>query len=130
MCSSEFVARQLHRCVRLPKSQFGPGHLSEALCKPVWKSKFYGVIALNLRVDLHAIDATPARRRGGAGSSPLDRISTAASVLPTHWLISTQTLTHHFRLLVTGMFDVDTSDQPPIIHVVEAERFHVVGVKC
>ena len=32
----------------------------------------------NRRVVLHAIDATPARRRGGAGSSP------------THWLISTQ----------------------------------------
>ena len=57
--------------------------------------------SLNLRVDLDAIDATPARRRGGAGSSPLDRISTAASSLrndlvknfrvhPTHWLISTQ----------------------------------------
>ena len=27
---------------------------------------------LNLRVDLHAIDATPARRRGGVDSSPLD----------------------------------------------------------
>jgi hypothetical protein len=39
---------------------------------PVWKSKF------------HAIDATPARWRGDAGSSPLDRAH------PTHWLISTQ----------------------------------------
>ena len=38
---------------------------------PVWKSKFYGAFVLNLRVDLHAIDATPARRSGGAGSSPL-----------------------------------------------------------
>ena len=47
-------------------------------CRAVWKSKFYGAVALNLRVDLDAIDATPARRRGGAGSSPLDRISTAA----------------------------------------------------
>ena len=37
---------------------------------------------LNRRVDLHAIDATPARWRGDAGSSPL--------VHPTHWLISTQ----------------------------------------
>mgnify|MGYP001236154894 CR=1 FL=1 len=33
--------------------------------EPVWKSKFYGVFVLNRRVDLHAIDATPARRRGG-----------------------------------------------------------------
>ena len=38
---------------------------------PVWKSKFYGAFVLNRRVDLHAIDATPALQ-------------------PTHWLISTQ----------------------------------------
>ena len=53
------------------------------------------------RVVLHAIDATPARWRGDAGSSPLDRARTAESssrndlvkncrVHPTHWLISTQ----------------------------------------
>ena len=65
------------------------------------KSKFYGAFALNRRVDLHAIDATPARWCGDAGSSPLDRASTAASsprndlvkncrVHPMHWLISTQ----------------------------------------
>ena len=34
---------------------------------------------LNHRVGLHAIDATPARWRGDAGSSPLDRARTAAS---------------------------------------------------
>jgi poly [ADP-ribose] polymerase 10/14/15 len=47
---------------------------------------------LNHRVVLHAIDATPARWRGDAGSSPLDRARTAASspTHPTHWLISTQ----------------------------------------
>ena len=33
----------------------------------VWKSRFYGAFVL------HAIDATPARRRGGAGSSPCTR---------------------------------------------------------
>ena len=33
----------------------------------------------NLRVDLHAIDAAPARWRGDAGYSPLDRASTATS---------------------------------------------------
>ena len=38
---------------------------------PVWKSKFYGTFVLNLRVVLHAIDATPARWRGDAGSSSL-----------------------------------------------------------
>ena len=64
----------------------------------MWKSKFYG--AFNLGVDLYAIDATPARWRGDAGSSPLDGTNTAASspedlvkncrVHPTHWLIFTQ----------------------------------------
>jgi len=73
-------------------------------CLPVWKSKFYGAFVLDRRVVLHAIDATPARWRGDAGSSPLDRSSTAASsrrndlvkncrVHPTHWLISTQRVT-------------------------------------
>jgi MFS family permease len=32
-----------------------------ALSRPVWKSKFYGAFVLNRRVDLHAIDAAPAR---------------------------------------------------------------------
>ena len=36
---------------------------------------------LNRRVGLHAIDATHARRRGDAGSSPLDGASTAASLV-------------------------------------------------
>ena len=67
----------------------------------MWKSKFYGAFVLNHRVVLHAIDATPARWRGDAGSSWLDGASAAASsprddlvkncrVHPTHWLISTQ----------------------------------------
>ena len=42
----------------------------------VHQSTFYG--AFNRRVDIHAIDATPARLRGGAGSPPLDRVSTIA----------------------------------------------------
>jgi hypothetical protein len=61
-------------------------------------------VLLNHRVDRHAIDATPPRWRGDAGSSPLDGASTAASsprndivenyrVHPTHWLISTQAVT-------------------------------------
>merc|ERR1719409_1118150 len=37
--------------------------------RPEWKSKFYGALVLNRRVVLHAIDATPARWRGDAGSS-------------------------------------------------------------
>jgi len=35
--------------------------------------KIYGAFVLNHRAVLHAIDATPARRRGGVNSSPLDR---------------------------------------------------------
>ena len=45
----------------------------------VQKSKVHGALVLNRRVDLHAIDATPARWRGDAGSSPLDRARTATS---------------------------------------------------
>ena len=63
--------------------------------------KIYGAFVLNRRVVLHAIDATPARWRSDAGSSPLDGANTAASsprnvlvkncrVHPTHCLISTQ----------------------------------------
>ena len=69
--------------------------------RAVWKSKFYGAFVLNHRVVLHAINASLARWRGDAGSSPLDGVSTATSsprndlvknyrVHPTHWLISTQ----------------------------------------
>ena len=61
---------------------------------PVWKSNIYGAFVLNHRVDLHAIDAPPARWRGDDGSSSLDGASTAASSpVPTHWLISTQVKT-------------------------------------
>ena len=67
----------------------------------MWKSKFYGAFVLKRRADLHAIDATPARWRGGAGSSLLDGASTAASssrndlvenyrAIPNHCLIYAQ----------------------------------------
>ena len=39
--------------------------------------KILRCVRLNHCVDLHAIDATPARWRGNAGSSPLDGASTA-----------------------------------------------------
>ena len=38
-------------------------------------NQIYGAFVLNRRVDLHAIDATPARWRGDVGSSPLDGAS-------------------------------------------------------
>ena len=46
--------------------------------RPVHKSNSRGASPQPLDHGLHAIDATPARRRGGASSSPLDRASTAA----------------------------------------------------
>ena len=48
VCNREFVARQLHRCVRLPKSQFGPGHLSEALCKQLSSPASYSATQSDL----------------------------------------------------------------------------------
>ena len=52
--------------------------IADTNARSVWKSKCYGAFVLNRRVDLHAVDATPARWRGDAGSSPLDRARTAA----------------------------------------------------
>ena len=48
------------------------------MCEPVHESNCRGASPQPLDHGLHAIDATPARRRGGAGSSPLDRASTTA----------------------------------------------------
>ena len=45
----------------------------------------HGACVLILRVNLHAIDAPPARWRGDAGSSPLDGASTAASSPRRTW---------------------------------------------
>ena len=56
------------------------GHLCELQVNVCVEIKLYGAFVLNHRVVLHAIDATPARWRGGAGSSPLDRTRTAASL--------------------------------------------------
>ena len=66
-------ARYVEELEQQQKAKPGDGLLA------VWKSKFYGAFVLNLRVDLHAIDAAPARWRGDAGSSPLGRASTATS---------------------------------------------------
>ena len=53
----------------------------------MWKSKFYGAFVLNHRVDLHALDATPAR---GVAMPVPHRSTEPARVHPTHRLISTQ----------------------------------------
>ena len=47
-------------------------------------NQIYGAFVLNRRVDLHAIDATPARWRGDDGSSPLDGASAATSSCTRH----------------------------------------------
>ena len=64
---------------------------------PVWKSKFYGAFVLYLRVDLHAIDATPARWRGDAAprcrrasARPSPRNDLVKNCRTRRWLISTQ----------------------------------------
>ena len=105
--------RALKRVMSAPGDSLASSDL-ELLWKfrPVWKSKFYGAFVLNRRVLLHAIDATPARWRGDAGSSPLDRARTAASsprndlvkncrVHPTHWF-STQDPTRMPRRPTAG----------------------------
>ena len=74
----------------------------------------------------HAIDATPARWRGDAGSSPIDQARAAASsprndlgkncrVHPTHWLIFTQVtvldcLKGLHKARACNFFDFDTFD--------------------
>ena len=84
--------------------KFEDGDGLEVDCVILRENKFYGAFVLNRRVDLHAIDATPARWRGDVGSSPLDGASAATSsprndlvknyrVHPTHWLTSTQAAT-------------------------------------
>ena len=82
---------------------------------------------LNRRVVLHAIDATPARWRGDADSSPLDRASAAASsprndlgkncrVHPTHWLISTQVVS----VICFAIFGADAAGKYHICESSEA----------
>ena len=44
-------------------------------------NQIYGAFVLHRRVDLHAIDATSARWRGGVNSSPLDGTSMATDAL-------------------------------------------------
>ena len=57
-------------------------------------NQIYGAFVLNRRVDLHAIDATPARWRGGVGSSPLDGTSAATSS-PRNDLVKNYRCTRH-----------------------------------
>ena len=51
------------------------GFTPQELSNPVWNSKlFYSAFVLNHSVDLHAIDAAPARWRGDAGTPSTRRL--------------------------------------------------------
>ena len=71
-----------------PRPEKIPEASWDLLCADLCGNQVYGAFVVILRVNLHAIDATPARWRGDVGSSPLDGASTAEH--PTHCLISTQ----------------------------------------
>ena len=75
----QLTAKPSSETTHSPLPEHSPKELESSSATPVgpvWKSKFYGAFVLNHRVVLHAIDATPARWRGDAGSSPLDRART------------------------------------------------------
>ena len=74
------IAEMSGRSERLVRNYKG-----EFLCG----NQIYGAFVLNRRVDLHAIDATPARWRGDVGSSPLDGASAATSS-PRNDLVKTR----------------------------------------
>jgi hypothetical protein len=61
-----------------PVHRARPNVSPSILSRPVWKSNFAALLGIRLNHNLHAIDAAPARWRGGAVSSPLDGVSTAA----------------------------------------------------
>jgi len=90
------------------------------LQEAVHKSNPHGASPQSLDHGLHAIDATPARKRGGAGSSPVDGASTAAfssrkdlvknyRVHPTHWLIYAQDPSTSTRTIRSGSCGSRTS---------------------
>ena len=65
--------------------------------------KFYGAFVRNHRVVLHVIDATPARWRGDAGSSPLDRTRTAASSLRNDLVKNCRVVDFHTDLAILSV---------------------------
>ena len=101
---------------------------------------------MNRRVDLYAIDATPARWLGDVGTSPLDGASAVASsprhdlvknyrMHPAHWLISIQVsdgelkmwarvVNHGGMLLEDGQIIADTEGY---LETVEQSRWSVPG---
>ena len=83
-----------------------------AVLVPAWQAKFYGASVLNLRVVLHAIDATPAGWRSGAGSSPLNGPSTAASS-PRNDLLNNYRVHPMHRLNFTQAGTPELLPRPP-----------------
>ena len=67
----------------------GSGYAEDPEGLDLCGNQIYGAFVLNRRVDLHAIDATPVRWRGGVGSSPLDGASAATSS-PRNDLVKTR----------------------------------------
>ena len=98
--------------------------LSDGTLLTVDKYGWVWTCVLNLRVVLHAIDATPARWRGDAGSSPLDPRNDLVKnyrVHPTHWLISTQFSTtprigtSNFRSMLTPLTTSATASSDGVV---------------
>ena len=75
------------RARRAVRFSFGTKAPGPRLCG----NQIYGAFVLNRRVDLHAIDATPARWRADVGSSPLDGTSAPTSSPCTDTLVDFHT---------------------------------------
>ena len=87
--------------------------------------KFYGAFVLNRRVVLHAIDATLARWRGDAFSSPLDGASTAASSGAPDTLVDF----HTGRRAVSRVRVLATDGRRCVVQVaIETGRTHQIRV--
>ena len=65
------------------EAALAPGGRPARTAKSCVEIKVYGPFVLHHRVVLHAIDATPARWRGDAGSSPHDRAKDGHAIAET-----------------------------------------------
>ena len=90
----EREVKELTVCAHVDTFSRVPGH---KLCG----NQIYVAFVLNSRVDLHAIDATPARWRGGFGSSPLNGAS-AATPSPRKDLVKNYRVPNSLIELCTG----------------------------
>ena len=79
--------------------------------RAVHKSNCRGASPPPLNHDLHAIDATPARRRGGVDSSPLDGASAPDSLVDCAQAPRT---TQNFLMLCTGEKGIGKTTKKPL----------------